>query len=696
MSTGCKIETKIEPYPIDLSNQELLTHFQTIQDYYEEISENIYNKNCKNQPDINLILQQPELQPINLTRNNIVNFIYHISLLTRCFNPIVFHATCRTYDRYSSKRVILKQQQKLVAATCLWMVAKSYGGCNHIINNEVVATNGRFRGPVMRARIPRLKELVQIIQQFNKQESMKRNSPIENSDDMLCVDEQMLKQMEKHILDTLQWEIIEPLLSEYIMNVDEFCITQYEQFLSNNNENESDQDLKIFLKPNANGDIPAKITTQNDYFSKICNVINPVCADAINTNDDSVLPESDLFYKIAIMKIKFFILDIVQFDLEFVKFKYNELASGCLMFLELCLPGSIDEKRSFSTEYGLSANKLSILNMKINNLENSLLNSKSNIQETNYDNIRDNLKVLQNEIYAMIQSNFNGTFLTALIKCPEGNKRSSLYIRDKIWSNLIMNITGNNEDDEYKSVYMKNCILHHCNENTRSKLVINSFIKRAIDLFNCKVELQNMMDHVLSLLEACSDLAKDQYVLLQQNQLKLDTSAAMYLNYPSSTFISSSNLDSNSNSLITGDDCLTAVSAENHKWSTPCLATKRRLSVSGNDSDTLVTPTTINQSVMMDDNTNSSTPTKNIKMVFENASVSGKTLNNITKNGFINNSQLNVGPGSYITPPASRNCSTTGTPSMGYCKDGKFVNQTKPNKQARQFTHRLASIDFST
>lgn len=696
MSTGCKIETKIEPYPIDLSNQELLTHFQTIQDYYEEISENIYNKNCKNQPDINLILQQPELQPINLTRNNIVNFIYHISLLTRCFNPIVFHATCRTYDRYSSKRVILKQQQKLVAATCLWMVAKSYGGCNHIINNEVVATNGRFRGPVMRARIPRLKELVQIIQQFNKQESMKRNSPIENSDDMLCVDEQMLKQMEKHILDTLQWEIIEPLLSEYIMNVDEFCITQYEQFLSNNNENESDQDLKIFLKPNANGDIPAKITTQNDYFSKICNVINPVCADAINTKDDLVLPESDLFYKIAIMKIKFFILDIVQFDLEFVKFKYNELASGCLMFLELCLPGSIDEKRSFSTEYGLSANKLSILNMKINNLENSLLNSKSNIQETNYDNIRDNLKVLQNEIYAMIQSNFNGTFLTALIKCPEGNKRSSLYIRDKIWSNLIMNITGNNEDDEYKSVYMKNCILHHCNENTRSKLVINSFIKRAIDLFNCKVELQNMMDHVLSLLEACSDLAKDQYVLLQQNQLKLDTSAAMYLNYPSSTFISSSNLDSNSNSLITGDDCLTAVSAENHKWSTPCLATKRRLSVSGNDSDTLVTPTTINQSVMMDDNTNSSTPTKNIKMVFENASVSGKTLNNITKNGFINNSQLNVGPGSYITPPASRNCSTTGTPSMGYCKDGKFVNQTKPNKQARQFTHRLASIDFST
>ncbi len=118
----------------------------------------------------------------------------------------------------------MKQQQKLVAATCLWMVAKSYGGCNHIINNEVVATNGRFRGPVMRARIPRLKELVQIIQQFNKQESMKRNSPIENSDDMLCVDEQMLKQMEKHILDTLQWEIIEPLLSEYIMNVDEFVL----------------------------------------------------------------------------------------------------------------------------------------------------------------------------------------------------------------------------------------------------------------------------------------------------------------------------------------------------------------------------------------------------------------------------------------------------------------------------------------
>lgn len=664
MSTGCKIETEIKPYPIDLSNQELLTHFQTIQDYYEEISDNIYNKNCKNQPDINLILQQPELQPINITRNNIVNFIYQVSLLTRCFNPIVFHATCRTYDRYSSKRVILKQQQKLVAATCLWMVAKSYGGCNHIINNEVVATNGRFKGPVMRARIPRLKELVQIIHQFNKQEQKKCN--LQGSvDDTLSVDEQMLKQMEKHILDTLQWEIIEPLLAEYIMNVDEFCITQYEQFLSNNADGENDQDLKMFLKPNANGEIPAKITTQNDYFSKVCNVINPVCCDSIN---ESFFNEGDLFYKIAIMKIKFFILDILQFDLEFVKFKFNELASGCLMFLELCLPGSIDETKKISIEYGLSNSKLSNMNMKINNLESSLMNSKNNIQDTNYDNVRDNLKVIQNEIYAMIQSNFNGTFLTALIKCPEGNKRTSLYIRDKIWSNLIMNITGNVDDDDYKSVFMKNCILHHCNENTRSKLVINSFIKRAIDLFNCKVELQNMMDHVLSLLDMCNDLARDQYVMLQ-HQLRLDTNAAMYLNSPS-TFISN---DTNSNSLLTGDECLTAVSGEG-KWSTPYLATKRRLSISGNDTDSIQTPTTNNASVC----DSSKTPTKN------NA-----------KNGFMNLSQNNVGPGSYITPPASRNCSTTGTPSMGFCKDGKFT-QSKPNKQARQFTHRLASIDFTS
>ncbi|XBW34601.1 hypothetical protein QEN19_000164 [Hanseniaspora menglaensis] len=691
MTTGCKIDTKIKPYSIDLSNQELLTHFQAIQDYYEELSENICMKNDRNQADINLILQQPELQPVNLSRNNIVNFMYQLSIMTRCFSPVVFHASCRIYDRYSSKRVILKLQQKLVASTCLWMVAKSYGGCNHVINNEIVATNGRFKGPVMRARIPRLKELVQIIQQTNKQES----------GEVLNVDEQMFKQMEKHILDTLQWDIIEPMLSEYIMNVDEFCVLQYEQFISNgsNASTVSDQDLKIFMRPSEDGSEPSRISTTNDYFSKICNVENPVNPSiAINTSE-LTFDESDLFYKLGIMKIKFFILDIVQFDLEFVKFKYSDIASACLMFLEMCLPGSIDEKTNSvdgefnKNSYSLNRIRLSTLTSKIDSIRQIFANSSC---ETNFDNLKDNLQVLQNEIYSTIQNNFNGNFLSALIKTPEGNKRTCLYIRDKIWSNLIMNITGANgselgaeqNSEEYKAVYMKNCILQHCNSNVRSKLVINSFIKRAIDLFNCKVNLQNMMDSVLSLKEECDSLAKEQYLLQQQllkqnleKQTQLNP-AAIYLNSPSSTFIQNSSLG--------GEDSLTAVSiSENVNWSTPNLSIKRRHSFSENDSDLVVTPTTNNINAMSDVNT--STP-----KIMQQSSAYGvsEKINVFSCPKSVYSSVANnVGPGNYLTPPASRTSSTTGTPSINFCKDGKFGQQNV--KPARQFSNRLANIDIS-
>ncbi|KAL6929408.1 hypothetical protein ACO0SA_000808 [Hanseniaspora valbyensis] len=694
MSFGCKIETEIKPYSIDLSNQELLTHFQAIQDYYDELSETICSKNDKNQPDINLIYQQPELQPVNLSRNNIVNFMYQLSIMTRCFSPVVFHASCRIYDRYSSKRVILKLQQKLVASTCLWMVAKSYGGCNHVINNEVVATNGRFKGPVMRARIPRLKELVQIIHQTNKQET----------GEVLNVDEQMFKQMEKHILDTLQWDIIEPMLSEYIMNVDEFCILQYEHFISNGNNTNSvgDQDLKIFMRPSEDGSAPSKVSSSNDYFSKICNVPNPVNPSANNNaNNKLTFDESDLFYKLGIMKIKFFILDIVQFDLEFVKFKYSDIASACLMFLEMCLPGSIDEKSSNPLDDGLNINaghsltsvKLSTLHSKISTIKH-ILNNSSN--ETNFDNLKDNLQVLQNELFATIQSNFNGNFLSALIKTPEGNKRTCLYIRDKIWSNLIMNITGANSNnssdsggtgvsnDEYRSVYMKNCILQHCNANARSKLVINSFIKRAIDLFNCKVDLQNMMDSVLSLKEECDQLAKEQYMIQKQPQLN---PAAIYLNSPASTFIQ--------NSSIASDECPTAFTnnGTSNNWSTPQLSGKRRHSFGTNDSDMIVTPVNNNSNILNEGaNSDASTP----KIMQQSTTCSdGEKMNAfVCPKGVFTAVGNNVGPGSYITPPASRTCSTTGSATIEFCKDGKFPTQ-QIIKPARQFGNRLASIDLS-
>nr|CAI6678899.1 BPK_HP1_G0043350.mRNA.1.CDS.1 [Saccharomyces cerevisiae] len=50
----------------------------------------------------------------------------------------------------------------------------------------------------------------------------------------------MFIQMERHILDTLNWDVYEPMINDYILNVDENCLIQYELYknqLQNNNSN---------------------------------------------------------------------------------------------------------------------------------------------------------------------------------------------------------------------------------------------------------------------------------------------------------------------------------------------------------------------------------------------------------------------------------------------------------------------------
>ena len=155
---GLIINTKPEYYPIELSNAELLSHFETLQEYHQEISTNVIAQSCKFKPSPKLIDQQPEMNPAE-TRSKIVTFLFELSVVTRVTNGIFFHSV-RLYDRYCSKRIVLQDQAKLVVATCLWLAAKTWGGCNHIINNVVIPTGGRFYGPNPRARIPRLSELV--------------------------------------------------------------------------------------------------------------------------------------------------------------------------------------------------------------------------------------------------------------------------------------------------------------------------------------------------------------------------------------------------------------------------------------------------------------------------------------------------------------------------------------------------------
>ena len=237
-SMGLIVTAKQMCYPTELSNSELLSHFETVQEYQYDIASNIIQSNSNCNPSLKLINQQPEINPYSI-RPLVNDFLYKLAKVTRVTNGIYFQAM-RLFDRYCSKRIVLREQIHLILGTCLWLAAKTYGGCNHIINNVVIPPGGRFYGPNPRARIPRLNELVYYCQQA----SLDPNS--------ILLDESMFLQMEIHILDTLGWEISEPTFNDYILNVDENCLIQYELYQKHthvSNDNELNDKIQlIYLK----------------------------------------------------------------------------------------------------------------------------------------------------------------------------------------------------------------------------------------------------------------------------------------------------------------------------------------------------------------------------------------------------------------------------------------------------------------
>lgn len=294
-SLGLVVTAKQTYYPIELSNAELLAHYETVQDYHQEISLNCITQSCRLKPDSKLIDQQPELDPAK-TRHIVVNFFYELALKTRVTNGIFYQAV-RLYDRYCSKRIVLREQVKLVVATCLWLTAKTWGGCNHIINNGSVPTGGRFYGPNPRARIPRLSELIHLC------------------NDSQTFDESMFTQMERHILNTLGWEIYEPMINDYILNADENCSIQYElyrrqlehnrKWMNNNNDNA--------LSNNKGSD-----STDDEE-------------DMRNEEDEE--EDEDLTQKIQLINIKKFLIDLSSWQYKLLRFEQFEVTHGMFQLI---------------------------------------------------------------------------------------------------------------------------------------------------------------------------------------------------------------------------------------------------------------------------------------------------------------------------------------------------------------------------
>ncbi|KAI5955622.1 HGC1 [Candida jiufengensis] len=237
-----KKEFKQLPYSSKLYKSELTIHQQTINEYEFEIYNNIINLMELNKPNMKLYNQQPYLT-YNI-RLKLIDFILKMSQRLKIL-PFVYFKAIKLFDRYCSKRIILLDQSQLIITTCLWISSKLIGGNNHFINlnnnNNTCNSNngknfkilndlgygsgGKYLGPTERFRLPKLFELIKLC--GNK-----------------CnYDFNMFKQMELHILNTLDWNLNDPSIEEFLIKSEEFNILPTPTINNNNNNDDNNNNI---------------------------------------------------------------------------------------------------------------------------------------------------------------------------------------------------------------------------------------------------------------------------------------------------------------------------------------------------------------------------------------------------------------------------------------------------------------------
>lgn len=208
-------------YPPQLYHTEVLRHADNFQEYKHEVLSTLINSINLNRPNLELYLQQPYLT--FAIRNKLIDFLLKMSIRLKIL-PFVFFRAVKIFDRYCLKRVVLLDQLQLIITTCLWIAAKVQGGNNHFVNLSNVGKltdiktitdlgyglGGRYLGPTERFRLPKLHELVKLCGAKCK------------------YDQGMFKQMELHVLLTLEWSLNDPSVEEFLMRLVEFNIVNSE------------------------------------------------------------------------------------------------------------------------------------------------------------------------------------------------------------------------------------------------------------------------------------------------------------------------------------------------------------------------------------------------------------------------------------------------------------------------------------
>lgn len=209
-------------YPPQLYKSELSQYDTSLAEYDEDIYELMIELLESNRLNLDLYKQQPYLT--FQIRLKLIDFLLKMSIRLKIL-PFVFFKAVKIFDRYCSKRIVLLDQSQLIITTCLWIASKIQGGNNHFVNlsnleklstiktiNDLgYGSGGKYLGPTERFRLPKLHELVKLCGAKCK------------------YDQGMFKQMELHVLTTLDWCLNDPSIEEFIISGPEFLILDNNQ-----------------------------------------------------------------------------------------------------------------------------------------------------------------------------------------------------------------------------------------------------------------------------------------------------------------------------------------------------------------------------------------------------------------------------------------------------------------------------------
>lgn len=207
----------LQDYSSTLYASEIEQHEQVVDEYRDEIYEALVNSCKTNIPNIEAFQKQPYLT--FSIRLKLLDFLFKMSVRLKAL-PFVFYRAVKIFDRYCCKRIILLDKAQLIISTCLWLAAKFEGGNSHFVNLNNIeklasvktindlgyGAGGKFKGPTERYRMPKLNEFIKLC-------GTKCNYSVKQ-----------FKQMELHILKTLNWSFNDPSIEEFIVQSQEFSI----------------------------------------------------------------------------------------------------------------------------------------------------------------------------------------------------------------------------------------------------------------------------------------------------------------------------------------------------------------------------------------------------------------------------------------------------------------------------------------